>query len=257
MNLKALKQKVKNLKELFLYDLKIGKATPVLLYQMGKVGSLSIYYPLRKQYPGFVGHCHYFPNNPDAAILKLYNQEILNSRPLNVISLTREPIARNISAFFQNLERYVPNSSQAGSLSIQELSEIFLAKYEHQTPLVWFHRSSKDLGIDIYAQPFPDNGIAEYHNQNIRLLIIRSELSNQEKEGAIAKFLGLESFKIENANIGSQKDYAQTYQEFRAKLILPHDYLQTMSESQYFNHFYSQEFIEATISKWRSRLLIS
>ena len=39
---------------------KLDKATPILVYQMGKVGSSSIYHPLKKMYPGVVAHTHQF-----------------------------------------------------------------------------------------------------------------------------------------------------------------------------------------------------
>ena len=72
---------------------------PVFIYQMGKVASKSVYRSLCHQYPGIVLHAHYFnPNHTDWRIRRLYHWAIVKMMPLNVISLTREPIGRNLSA---------------------------------------------------------------------------------------------------------------------------------------------------------------
>ncbi len=53
-----------------------------------------------------------------------------------------------------------------------------------------------------------------------------------------------------NKNISDDKIYAQTYQKFKNQVKLPWEYIKTMGESKYFNHFYSQEVIDTVMRKW-------
>ena len=104
----------------------MGKDLPVLIYQMGKVGSSSIYMSLKEIMPTF--HVHYLRKDlmdkinknqinrgfappehlvTSKMVLKKY---IKKDKPLNIISLVRDPIARNMSAFFENLDNFILNS---------------------------------------------------------------------------------------------------------------------------------------------------
>ena len=47
---------IRNLWAFIIFKLKTRKSIPVLVYQMGKVGSKSVHAALLKQYYGFVGH---------------------------------------------------------------------------------------------------------------------------------------------------------------------------------------------------------
>ena len=234
------------------FQRKLQKATPVHVYQMGKVGSTSIYRSLSQQYPGAVLHTHSFsPNheNPNTGILR--DWALVKKRPLKVISLTREPIGRNVSAFFENFERDTGTPYSASRYTIEELKAIFLANYRHDIPLTWFDRHIlENFGIDVYASPFPENGIATYSRENIELLVMRLDIPDNEKVAAIKKFLGLEEFHLHNKNIGGEKDYSATYREFSSKVKFAPDYIEQMCRSKYFNHFYSKEAIEAARMKW-------
>ena len=97
---------------------------PVLVYQMGKVASSSVYLSLEKTTDFDVFHVHRLnPENiakvreehvqrgdsPPNEKKGLYLYEnLIRTRKTHtkIISLVREPIARNISAFFQNLQLF-------------------------------------------------------------------------------------------------------------------------------------------------------
>ena len=235
------------------FNNQLRKATPVFIYQMGKVGSKTVEKSLlRTSYPGAVLHGHNFSlNHNNWKIRHLYHWALLKKRPLNVISLTREPIGRNVSAFFQTFERTTGVPYERANFSLEELRSIFLANYTHDKVLQWFDKNIRDnLHIDVYSTPFPECGFATYSHGNIRLLVMRSEIGDNEKINAIKDFLGLTDFQLVNTNIGEGKIYAETYQDFKKKIKLPSDYIAKMCESKYFNHFYSQVVIDATKMKW-------
>lgn len=231
---------------------KLRRAAPVIVFQMGKVGSTSIYRSLRKHYEGVVLNIHrFFPGHHNPQVRRLYHLTVSNGRPLKVISLTREPIGRNVSAFFQNFEKDTGVPYAKANFSIEELKEIFLSNYEHELPLKWFDKNIlANFGIDVFAAPFPGNGISTYSNNNIELLVMRVEIPDHEKIKAIAGFLGLDRFPLQNTNIGEEKDYSKTYIEFKRKVKFSSDYIQKMTRSKYFNHFYSKEAINEARKKW-------
>lgn len=245
----------KQVDQWFYFKSRIMQHTPLIVYQMGKVASQSIYYSLRKVYLGVVVNTHSFStNDKDWRVRTIYKHCVMNSRPLNIISLTREPIGRNISAFFQNFGRDTGVKYRNSNFSLQEIRELFLKNYNHDIPLTWFDTNIEPkFGIDVYKNPFPDAGINTYNYENFRLLVLRSENIDEIKHSAIEEFLGLTDFNIDQRNIGSNKEYAETYRKFLNTVKLPADYISKMCDSKYFNHFYSDEFIELTRKRWREK----
>ncbi len=159
---------------------RLRKATPVLIYQMGKVASSSISKSLKSQYPGIVQHTHTFSENDQKwQVRHLHNWAVREQQPINIISLVREPIGRNVSAFFQTFEKRISISFKDCNFSIEEFQETFLSKYRHDIPLYWFERNiDNNFNIDVYATPFPECGFCTYTKDNIRLLVMRCELDD-------------------------------------------------------------------------------
>lgn len=173
---------------------------PVLVYQMGKVASSSVTESLLRHYSGVVLQAHYFsPNHKDWRVRRLYHWVMSEAKPLNIISLTREPIGRNVSAFFQNFEKHTGVPYHMANYSLEELKAIFLEKFPSQRPALWFDRNiKKNFGIDVYVNSFPKCGCATYDHKNIRLLVMRSELNDNEKVKVIRDFLDLNEFQLVN-----------------------------------------------------------
>jgi len=246
--------RVRDLKDKALIGQKLKKATPVIVYQMGKVGSSSVYRSLQRQYAGAVAHAHSFsPTHKDGRVRRLYQWTIREKHPLNVITLTREPIGRNVSSFFQNFARDTGVPFVDSCFSTEQLRALFLKNYTHQRPLEWFDKSIlTNFGIDVFATPFPDTRAAIYTRDEVRLLVLRAESNDEEKSEAICSFLGLDCFRITNENIGDNKEYAGTYRAFQSTVKLPEDYVEAMCASKYFNHFYSEKEINAVRMKWSS-----
>ena len=105
----------------------------VLVYQMGKVGSSSIKKTLVKA--GFsVKHFHYAAgtswdrrNRPKG----IFGVSRLRDFHGKIITLTRDPISRNISAFFQNLQAFGINVSDKPD--IQHVIDVFFDVSEKQS----------------------------------------------------------------------------------------------------------------------------
>ena len=213
------------------------KEPPVLIYQMGKVASSSIYRSLVKYYSGGVFHSHAL-DSENSTHVKLLNYGKSNNQKLKLISLVREPISRNISAFFQNFqERY---ADLVRNDSVSEMMKVFIDSYPHDIPLQWFDQRMKvDFGIDIYNHPFSHEGYTIVENDVAELLVMKHDLNNDLKSNLVSDFIGISSFQILNKNVSSKKSYDRLYKEFK-KLSLPQPYINQMYDSKYMRHFYRE-----------------
>jgi hypothetical protein len=123
---------------------------------------------------------------------------------------------------------------------------------EHEIPLIWLDKELKDvLGIDVYATPFlKAKGYQIYHVELADVLLIKLEMFNHCAEDAFKEFLGIETFTMCQSNIASDKQYAKIYQDFVQSLKLPDSYFDTMYNSKYIHHFYTNEEIHRFMTKW-------
>jgi hypothetical protein len=229
---------------------RLSVCPPVIVFQMGKVGSVSITNALVSSWPGLSVHTHSFLE--DKRDVKIIDREYIpKQKQMYVISLVREPILRNISAFFENFEHETGIRYSESSFSIDALIELFLKNSNHNVPLNWFDvQMKKKLGIDVYQYEFPRSGIQVIEEDNVKLLILRTELVDREKESAIKDFLKLPKFLLVRTNEGADKEYASTYKLFKETFVPPSWYIDKMYNSKYFGHFYDEETRKFLIGKW-------
>jgi len=251
--------------------------SPIFVYSPAKVGSMSIYRSLLSQYKGAVIKGHNFFQTQEeefindlepraqkrseqvqkwsCQIVQLYKYAIIRKKKLNVITLIREPISRNVCAFFNNFERDVGIPYKQSKYSIPELLDIFLScntggNY-HFWVLEWFDKHIKDnFGVDVFVHPFPDVGYATYENQNIRLLVMKLETPDELKVKAVKEFLGLDKFDLFRTNTANDFEYKETYKRFKNEIRLPPQYIDRITESKFVNHFYTRDEIDKMKRTW-------
>lgn len=257
--------------------------TPIIIFQPGKVGSMSVQRSLEEAYkhpdldmPIIIHHVHALNQlderegyvrktrkNPEESIQLIQEWRILRkeieSNPFkkwNVVNLVRDPVAIKVSALFQLLDQHIPDWEKrlnTNELAMADLEELFFGKQEFGFHGLdrWYDNQIKALwGIDIFASPFPwGRGYQIFKKENINLIIIRLEDLNRVAEQAFDEFLGLKNFKVVNANIGKEKPYAELYNEFK-KHPLPVDYIDQGYGSRFANHFYTRDEIAAFRKHW-------
>jgi hypothetical protein len=176
-----------------------------------------------------------------------------------VLTLTRDPVARNISGFFHLLKRDHPNLYADFGVIDNEtlfprLKDTFLLDFRHNKPLEWFDNEIKNvLNIDLYKQPFPSRrGYDIIQKENVRLLILRLEDLNACIQPALESWLGksFDSILIVSANRADEKPYESYYHAFNNWLVLPDDYLHRMYESKFARHFYSTAELDRFFRGW-------
>ena len=263
------------------------KRQPLLVYQMGKVGSRSVYQallPLRASHSLY--HVHTLNETQINSAARAYRQtfsvrhvvpdHLMASRYLlrdlaagqphgrwKVVSLVREPVGRNISSFFQDLELQHPDFSLAEKavLSteqlVDELVELFLTSHDHTEPLDWCDAELANiLGVDVYATPFPhEQGWELYQSQRADVLLVRLEDLDTVMPSAFSSFLdGFQPSAAPVVNAAMDKSYRDLYRTFRKTLQLPESYLKFMYESRYARHFYTATELATFYLSWSAHL---
>jgi hypothetical protein len=253
---------------------------PIIIHQMGKVGSKTVKLSLEKAYENVryippVLHSHVLTNldNIELAIAREFGEMgrdlgiIRDARQLNriifnnpgfkwnVVSLVRDPVARNVGAFFQNLPLIMPDWKryyQSNEFNIRELQDIFFRTGSiHNTSVDWFdHQLKLVFDVDVFEVPFPQaGGYQIYHSAKADLLLLRLEDLDRVAVPAMDEFLGLKDFQIYNANVSEDKEYADIYRDFK-QVSLPAEYVDGVYRSKMAAHFYSQAELDTFRKKW-------
>jgi hypothetical protein len=236
---------------------------------MGKVASSSVYLSLKSIAGIDAYHVHRLsPSNIEAVRqehlrrgasppderngLRIYNDVIKPRKtPTKIISLVREPISRNISAFFENLQSF-EHASNAVVDSIDVLIQDFLGRYNHRVPLTWFDDEIRaTTGINVYDYGFPhDRGFMILEVAPFSLLVMRHDLNDRRKEEILAEFLELDSFSLQRFNEADDKEYAVAYRDFVKSIKVPAEYADRMLNSTYARHFYNEDELISIRNKW-------
>lgn len=261
----------------------LRKQEPVIIFQPGKVGSSSADKTLRQAYPNRpVFHVHvlnaidrqygqiceeinltprqYFARSKHLEVSLYLHREIkrgLKGRKWQVISLVRDPLEQKISSFFQLLDRIVPDFQHRyrdGTLTIEALTDIFLQRFGSERDIEdWFDREMLPVfGIDVYASEFPrSKGYQIYRGERADLLLVRLEDLDKSAGEAFECFLGLSGVTLASHNRGATKAYAAIYDEFKQRVILPDEYVDTVYTLRQARHFYTEAEIGAFKAKYR------
>lgn len=235
------------------------KSSNILIYQMGKVGSSS----LEKGIPNSI-HLHsldglsnkYFVNDYTERLnivdfaseklkWKLKQKAILDKinkrEKVKIITLVRDPIARNVSSFFQPIKTQNREFSESR----------FFLQMNHFTPLYWFQNEiHKNLGINIFDYPFDkEKGYTLINHQNIEILVLKLEKLHSNTQ-AIRDFINDPKFVLSHDNVGNEKWYAKEYQKFKNNFTPSKNYINMLYNSKYTKHFYTESEINEFIKKW-------
>lgn len=247
----------------------------VLVHSMGKVGSYSIYKSLQKTYRREapvenirVLHTHQLNRRTinkfvakvegkvpghiadSEEFLHAYKHAGFNGRTL-MITTVREPLGRNMSAFFENL-RWHGFPEDLANVPIEDLLQSFVTNYPHHTPARWFMHQIKDVfGIDVFEAAIDSfEGGRLIRANGIDLLLLRVEDSQAVWESALRKLTGFESFELQTLNTGEDKSYNEAYKLFKHQFQPVRTFVDELYDSQFARHFYSHEELEGFRHRW-------
>jgi Putative capsular polysaccharide synthesis protein len=251
---------------------------PVLVYQMSKVGSTSLLYSLQFAYAKAglfrvpMYHAHTLSNldfheqqaeqakgpGHHLALVREYKQirRAIEDQPLahwNVVSLVRDPVARQVSDYFHHIDRHLPDWRsrwENQKLSIDEVVQNFLTV--HDPTYNWFEAEIDSIfGIDVYASAFPhEAGYGIYlRPPKGSLLVLRLEDLDRVAKPAVDQLLGIKKFKLYSFNLGGEAGYGEIYRQFKRQPI-PNWYLEKIYSGRIARHFYTSAELEKFTRKW-------
>jgi hypothetical protein len=260
----------------------------IFIYTPGQVGSTAIKASLDAvpgdPYKGRVHHLHFL--NPvtikaDIPYFRWYHKNYGHVLPhylrslyirkkldkgmdLNrvlIVSAVRDPIRSNIAGFFQSLYRLPEfdmarlKESDSGEL-MDEFARRYIKSSDISYHLTWLDYQVRDVfGIDVYAEEFQKS--RDYHIYRAKhphLLVLKTEMLNEVAEPAMREFLETDDFTMVRSNTAADKDYAEHYREFLKHIHLPKKWFETVRQSRFLQHFYTEEEQEKILVPWRGRL---
>lgn len=250
--------------------------TPVVAYSMPKTASAAVYKALRRA-PGVLAlksHTlrpeHWRKRRLDPAWMpgwtgmwrdhwhtdRLIHQRIVaRGRPCRFIALVRDPVATNLSAFVYFASYWfadLPACPSLRDMPEPELLDAFLTRYPHHVTTDWFDLEPKaELGIDVYATPFPhDAGHAVYQQGPFEMLVLRTELPDEAKNDAINAFLGTRSVRVPRFNTSEQHGVATPQKTLKRLIAARPDYVNALIDHRFTAHFWSPAEREAMRARW-------
>ena len=250
-------------------NLRGASEVPILVFTMAKVGSLSVYNALKNYGSSPVFHIHSLDAEAERKHIAycfekgvypgsrtpvfLIQDEILKpEKPYKVISLFRDPIERNLSAFFDAFHIHVGMAPQDYSGSMQELEAIFHESLNHHYAIGWYGKQfAEGTGIDVYEHPFDTaEGHMKIITDQVEVLLLKSTLEDSVKEELIGAFAGLDSFRLSNVNVTAQSKSGELYRRFLDHMRFSEAYVNTQLNSRYAQHFFTPEERTQSKEKW-------
>lgn len=164
------------------------------------------------------------------------------------ISLVREPIARNLSGFFENARNLL--TGHPSEWEPEEVLDVFVKRYKHTIPLDWFDREFEaQLGINIYEQKFdPQEKYVELSRHNT--VIFRSDCDDKIAARVLSEALE-RTIIVGRANDTSNKPYSNIYRAVQRIAKFPKPFIDSMYDTKYVRHFWSDEEINVFRKKWQ------
>ncbi len=254
---------------------------PIIVFQMGKVGSTSIVDGLHERIPDSpVFHVHFLTDagisdakrrlrilvkrfNANAWCLyesdyvRRYLRKYGGGKKIKIVTLFREPIARNISSFFYNVNKYAPDFrsySRDDELFVDALKHRYLNVFpEHEFPLQWFDKELFTMfGVDVYQQEFDkDKGYSIIRTESTEVLVLKLECLKKCVRPAFREFLGIDDFELAESNRSDDQPYNEFYKDFLENVCLPQEYLDRTYNSKYMTKFYTGEEIAQYRMRWQ------
>lgn len=268
--------------QLKFHRVNFSAAPPILVFQMGKVGSTSILHTLKLMDLGRpIYHAHYLSiegvraaktwhlEQQGKAPESITYYQVLGSKlranlgkvKLTIITGVREPIARDISNYFEladRIDRGLRNDD--GSFDSGKIERYFIDRFnkfadegDDYFGTNWFDRELKGtFGIDIYSYPFDQGrGYRVIREDSFDLLVYQFEKMTDIFPDALAELLGRDDVPaLAKSNVGDSKWYAELYADIKDSIVIPVDICKRIYETKYVKHFYSEEMINHFIEYW-------
>jgi hypothetical protein len=239
-----------------------------IVFTMGKVGSTAVNQALKRaRIPS--DHIHTLTERQiNAGLAKAKKNKIVPAKHLGTshkliqdmknpefepiyITLIRDPVATNLSAFFTNRKEY-ELSLEDSELNAESAFNTFLACYPHDTPVTWLNRQFfGELGIDLLSQDFCTEKRYAFY-PDLKTIVFRTDCPDSIK-GEVLSVVFDREVKVQRSNISDDKVYSGLYKRVRRNAKFSSEYLDRMYESQFAKHFWSDSERNEMRERWCTR----
>lgn len=216
-------------------------------------------------------------------------KEFLGDKKIKIVTSVRDPIAQNISLFFQITSNLcycdIPEYWTGGG-DVQAVWDLWIAHELKDDVSLYARMSDKGElpsfsymegynklqdnviviqkffennfarfnGIDVMNYEFDKGqGCALIQQGNMEVFIYQLERLNNVKD-QLADFLGISNLELANGNEAKQKWYAPVYRQALRELKLDKEYFEYCYSSPFARHFYSEEDIEKFKNRWMKNI---
>lgn len=179
-------------------------------------------------------------------VISLIRQRV----PMRIVSLIRDPVSRDISAFFENLQFYGIDKNCLPHVTVA--IEIFLENYHSGRLDDWFEwEFLRVFGVDVLSQPFPKRvGWYSFEFCHFDFLLMKTELDDSIKGSALGAFLKDRSISISRDNTMSSKVDQNYYRDFIFNIKGRLGKRLASYESAYAKLFYTEDELNSFRSLW-------
>lgn len=233
----------------------MSEFSKILLWTYGKTGSTSIL----SSFPNYIGNkntlqlVHSKSHNLDNyQVYQIHGIEcgeyFLNHyKNMLIITTVRNPLERNISAFWQNIDTNCPQWKQ---MSTEDIITIFNNTYNHNLTDEWIKGFFEKTGIDFTEfsfDPFQKYVKKIVKNNNL-MILSRFEDMDFVIDNVYNKYVKISKLK---KNAGENKKYSSKYKDFKEKYRLPKNLLEIYKNQETLQKFYSEAELNTFFNKYK------
>lgn len=236
---------------------------PILVYQMGKVGSSTVHDSLlaaglQSIHVHFIDEAHW----KSAAAMYTHKGRCLpphfhvgqllrwwirwTRRPVRVVTLVRDPIARNVSSAFEvGPLQNVPTSDVEAA--VEKITKRLHADDALSYAYGWFDREIKPvLGVDVLSHSFNRaKGFARITHSHADILVLAMERLDQLVPTVLSDFAG-RPLHVEHSRVRTDTVYTCV----KRRLRLPERQVRALYDNPWMRHFYTTGDIVGFVEHW-------
>jgi hypothetical protein len=174
---------------------------------------------------------------------------------LDIVTAVRDPVARNVSSFFQvaDLQYGIELGALEDAAALEDVTRLFLETFdEHELPLRWLDDELRAAtGLDVYESDFDvERGWSVTEGDRARILVLRTDRLGDTFTAAVEAFLGRPGIALLQRNVSAEKATGELYDEFRRRARLPEAYLDQMYNSRVARHFFDDDELAELRRLW-------
>lgn len=234
----------------------LGLQSGIMVYQVGKTGSTTMYQSLLEAGGQHVIHSHSNTvreeDGSDLQTVYVYAKKFIHTNGVKIITAVRDPISRELSNIMQNFMVFSADGKFGENNFIGDIINKILEDKDCEKD--FFEGNFKEFtDINVMDYPFDtEKGYGIIRDGNIEILILQMEQMNNNVH-MVREFTGLNNFSFSNHNVGAKKPYTFLYEEIKKRVVMSEKMMDDILKNSFVEHFYSNEQIERVRDRWSKK----